>query len=45
MRTPFDPLLLDVVAQLAQRLQVTKPEQAMITIVRDNVVRDGGQLL
>ena len=23
----------------------TEPEQAMITIVRDNVVRDGGQLL
>ena len=42
---PFGPLLLDIVAGLAQRLQFTEPEQAMITIVRDNMVRDSGQLL
>ena len=41
----LNPLLFDIVAGLAQRLQFTEPEQAMITIVRDNMVRDSGQLL
>lgn len=38
LRAPFSPLLLAVMAMLAQALQLTEPEQSGIATVRDHMI-------